>query len=111
MKLWKIRGITVKLKCECCGFEREFEDREEAFEEGWDAPPHFSQFVTCELCPSAPLVLGHKEEHDKAHARWEREGRPATFTESMEKGDVVKPPGYDELVKKLEQITGKKMQP
>lgn len=32
----------MKLKCQCCGIEQEFKDGEEAFKEGWDAPPHFT---------------------------------------------------------------------
>lgn len=43
----------MKLKCECCGFEQEFKDGEEAFQAGWDAPPHFSQYVSCNLCPGS----------------------------------------------------------
>lgn len=47
----------LKLKCEACGVEREFKDGEEAFEAGWDAPPHFTQIVTCELCPTAHVLI------------------------------------------------------
>lgn len=68
----------MKLKCQCCGFEVEFEDGEAAFQAGWDAPPHFIDIVACNLCPAVCIVL-HKG-HTKAHALWEREGRPATFS-------------------------------
>jgi hypothetical protein len=73
----------MKLKCECCGIEQEFPDDngETAFNEGWDAPPHFTQVMTCGLCPSAPFVIhGDWHEHDSIHEKWEREGRPAEFS-------------------------------
>lgn len=68
----------MKLKCECCGFEQEYVDGEAAFQDGWDAPPHFTGFaVTCPLCPSSHLVLGIS--HEEVHERWKRTGRPAEF--------------------------------
>lgn len=70
--------MPLKLKCECCGFEREFENGEEAFEAGWDAPPHFTQVVTCDLCPASGLVCGVG--HHKAHQYWKQHGRPKEFT-------------------------------
>ena len=47
----------VKLKCEGCGVEAEFNSVEEAFREGWDSPPIFPGVVTCPKCPSAPILL------------------------------------------------------
>lgn len=66
-----------KLKCQCCGFEQEFKDGEAAFQSGWDAPLYFTDFVCCNLCPAVCIVLGTP--HEKAHALWGREGRPAEF--------------------------------
>ncbi len=51
---------------------------EEAFRKGWDAPPHFTGYVCCDLCPAVCIVLGLA--HDKAHARWAIQGRPPVFT-------------------------------
>ena len=62
------------LTCACCGFTREFADAEEAFREGWDAPPRFTGPVTCDLCPSTYLLFG--VDHSDAHDKWKREGRP-----------------------------------
>lgn len=69
----------MKLKCECCGFEKEFQDGEEAFQAGWDAPPHFTGYVSCDLCPGAWIVLGQTEKHAEAHKKWAQGGRPADF--------------------------------
>jgi hypothetical protein len=66
------------LKCQCCGFEQEFADGDAAFKAGWDAPPHFTGYVCCQICPAVCIVLG--ESHEMAHALWEREGRPAEFS-------------------------------
>jgi hypothetical protein len=68
----------MNLKCQCCGFERQFADGEAAFEAGWDAPPHFTGYVACNLCPAVCIVLGLP--HRVAHAMWAREGRPAEFS-------------------------------
>lgn len=68
----------MKLKCQCCEFEQEFADGEAAFQAGWDAPPHFSQYICCDLCPAVCIVLGAP--HAKAHARWAKNGRPKQFT-------------------------------
>jgi hypothetical protein len=67
----------MKIRCQCCGIEREFADSEEAFRAGWDAPPYFSQVVTCDLCPASGLVVGIS--HNKAHVYWEKNGRPIKF--------------------------------
>jgi hypothetical protein len=67
------------LTCECCGFSREFATGEEAFRAGWDAPPHFTQFVTCNLCPASFLALGIAEKHRAVHEKWARDGRPDEF--------------------------------
>lgn len=69
----------MKLKCQCCGFEQEFKDGEEAFRAGWDAPPYFTGYVACNLCPGSWVVFGETAKHAAAHARWEQEGRPAEF--------------------------------
>jgi hypothetical protein len=69
----------MTLKCQCCGFEKEFADGEEAFQAGWDAPPHFSGYVACDLCPGSFVVLGMTDQHSAAHEKWKREGRPAEF--------------------------------
>lgn len=71
----------MNLKCDCCGFEREFTDSEEAFQEGWDAPPHFTGYVSCDLCPAAYIALGEIHKHDTIHKRWDEEGRPEEFTQ------------------------------
>lgn len=68
----------MKLKCQCCGIEQEFADSEAAFQAGWDAPPHFSTHIVCNLCPAICIVLGAS--HAKAHALWEKEGRPEEFS-------------------------------
>lgn len=65
------------LKCQCCGIEQEFADGEVAFRAGWDAPPHFTQCIVCNLCPATCIVMGLR--HTKAHALWKREGRPEEF--------------------------------
>jgi len=67
----------MKFKCQCCGFEQEFANGEEAFENGWDAPPHFTGYVCCDLCPAVCIVLGLS--HTKAHAFWAKHGRPPDF--------------------------------
>ncbi len=66
------------LKCQCCGYEQEFKDGEEAFQAGWDAPPHFTGFICCHLCPAVCVVMN--KGHTMAHALWEREGRPKQWT-------------------------------
>jgi hypothetical protein len=67
----------VKLKCQCCSFEREFADLEEAFQVGWDAPPHFTGYICCNLCP-AVCIVGNLS-HAKAHAYFQEHGRPTEF--------------------------------
>jgi len=47
----------VKLKCEGCGVEAEFDSAEEAFRAGWDCLPMFTGVVTCPKCPSAPILM------------------------------------------------------
>lgn len=91
------------LTCECCGHTEELTGKE-AFDQGWDAPPHFTQVVCCPLCLSAPLVLGEgNAKHARAHERWEREGRPASFEESKEMGDLdeYNLPGREEMVRTI----------
>lgn len=66
------------LTCQCCGYEQKFKDGEEAFQEGWDAPPHFTGFICCHLCPAVCVVLG--KGHTMAHALWQAEGRPKQWS-------------------------------
>jgi len=63
------------LKCQCCEFEQEFVDAEDAFQAGWDAPPHFT-LVCCDCCPASYLMLGI--DHGENHEQWKRDGRPAS---------------------------------
>ena len=69
----------MKLKCQCCEYEEEFGDEEEAFEAGWDCLPYFSTHVCCPLCPAVCIVMGHS--HNKAHANWDQHGRPLVFNQ------------------------------
>jgi hypothetical protein len=69
---------TFMLRCQCCGIERQFSDEEDAFKAGWDAPPHFTGYICCDLCPAVCIVLG--QPHTKAHALWAKEGRPTQFS-------------------------------
>jgi hypothetical protein len=67
------------LKCECCGFEREFATTDEAFDAGWDEKEHLPNWpVSCDLCPGV-CAMGEVD-HSEAHAIWERNGRPAEFS-------------------------------
>lgn len=65
-------------RCDCCGFEQDLTSGE-AFQAGWDAPPHFTQYVSCPLCPA--LCAMELEGHVMAHTDWERNGRPVAFDE------------------------------
>lgn len=49
-----------QLTCQMCG-RSACATLENAFSEGWDAPPHFTMEVTCPSCLSAPLILGRVE--------------------------------------------------
>lgn len=69
----------MKLTCQCCGFSQYFKDGEEAFIEGWDAPPRFTGYVCCNLCPGSFVVLGCTEKHKTAHEKWAVSGRPSEF--------------------------------
>lgn len=69
----------MEFVCECCRFKQEFEDEEAAFRAGWDAPPHFSSYVSCNLCPGSFVVLGKTHLHKSDHERWAKSGRPAEF--------------------------------
>lgn len=71
----------MKLTCDCCGFEHVFADAEEAFQAGWDTPPHFSGYIACNLCPASYIVLGQTKKHAVIHAQWKRDGRPAEFSQ------------------------------
>lgn len=68
----------IKLKCACCGVEKEFPDQRAAFEVGWDVPEFLPSWpVSCDLCPGV-CAMGWCS-HAKAHAYWEKHGRPAKF--------------------------------
>jgi hypothetical protein len=49
----------MKLKCETCGTEKDFQSEREAFVDGWDFAPS-SPVTTCGNCPSAPLLFKNK---------------------------------------------------
>jgi hypothetical protein len=71
----------MRLKCMCCGFEQDFLDAEEAFQKGWDAPPHFTGYVACNLCPASILIIiDGPERHAQVHKRWAEGGRPDDFS-------------------------------
>lgn len=67
----------MKLKCQCCDFEQEFTNAEDAYNKGWDCPPYFTGFVCCHLCPAVCVVM--RLSHAKAHAHWAEKGRPEKF--------------------------------
>ena len=81
----------MKLRCECCDFEQDFVDGQAAFDAGWDAPPWFTGYVCCDLCPGSFVVIARKEvndlgithQHEKAHKIWAIEGRPRQFDPNM----------------------------
>ncbi len=77
----------MKVTCYCCGYSKEFADGEEAFQAGWDAPPHFT-LPTCDLCPAAFYFTGIPEAHIKGHQRWQKDGRPASFEDALGNGDI-----------------------
>jgi hypothetical protein len=66
-------------KCDCCGFEQDFPDGEAAFHAGWDAPPYFTGYISCNICPAVCSPVFKLATHDKAHAYWAEHGRPAEF--------------------------------
>lgn len=68
----------VKLTCDCCRFTQEFEDTEIAFEEGWDAPPHFKSYISCPFCPVSFL---YGIDHFPIHKQWNETGRPKEFSQ------------------------------
>lgn len=41
----------ITLKCQGCGKEETFESPAAAFEAGWDCPPYFTGYITCDSCP------------------------------------------------------------
>lgn len=69
----------MTLKCDCCGFVGEFADGEDAYRAGWDCPPHFTGYVSCNLCPGSYIVLGETYLHEPDHERWAIGGRPAEW--------------------------------
>lgn len=42
---------SISLKCQGCGKEETFESPAAAFEAGWDCPPYFTGYITCDSCP------------------------------------------------------------
>lgn len=77
----------MEYTCQCCGISKEFADGEEAFDAGWDCPPHFTGYISCDLCPAAGIVLHIP--HAKAHAYWAEHGRPAEFNKFCALDDEV----------------------
>lgn len=74
-------GVTffaMEFTCDCCGITQTFPSAKEAFDEGWDVPPYFTGYVACSLCPGSFIAMGQTDRHNSIHARWEREGRPAS---------------------------------
>lgn len=55
----------LTLKCENCGKEKEFNDPEEAFREGWDCPPFFTQVISCPNCPTSMIILDKMQKWKK----------------------------------------------
>jgi hypothetical protein len=53
-----VSAQLYRLRCQRCPAQATL-TLEEAYRLGWDAPPMFTQAVTCPNCPSAPLVLRH----------------------------------------------------
>lgn len=96
----------MNLVCECCGFSQDFADGEEAFTEGWDAPPHFTGVITCGLCPSSYLVLNEKKRHIPIHEKWEREGRPEEFSQEtcLIEEDHVSQEVLDNLLEQIKNL-------
>ncbi len=93
-------------KCQCCGFEQDFLDGEAAFEAGWDAPPHFTGYICCNLCPAVCVVLnaGHK----RAHAYWAEHGRPVEFDLHCVTDDQFdNPPDFTKIQTVLEPLLKK----
>lgn len=69
----------INLKCDCCKFEKQFKSANKAFETGWDCPPFFTGYVSCNLCPGSYIVMGITDVHTVIHEKWEKEGRPVEF--------------------------------
>lgn len=46
---------TITLKCQGCSKEETFESPAHAFEAGWDCPPYFTGYVTCDTCPISKI--------------------------------------------------------
>jgi hypothetical protein len=90
----------MTLKCQCCGFEQDFTDSTEAFNSGWDAPPHFTGYVSCNLCPASYVVLRQTGRHAGAHLKWQTDGRPAEF----ELPDDVDPDEFAKFKQEVQQL-------
>jgi hypothetical protein len=87
LKIRQFGGKMVRLKCNCCGFEQEFEDNEAAYRAGWDAPPHFTGYVACHICPAVCVIALSGDPnfknttHIHAHDHWKEHGRPEEFNQ------------------------------
>jgi hypothetical protein len=68
----------IALTCDCCNFEQEFTDPEEAFHAGWDAPPHFTGYISCAICP---ITFLFGVDHTVIHEQWKIDGRPEEFSQ------------------------------
>jgi len=66
--------------CLCCGHTESFASTDGALNAGWDVAPYFTLQPLCNLCPTAPIVIGGlvyaRQRHALAHAAWQRDGRP-----------------------------------
>jgi len=71
----------ITLTCECCNISEDFIDLEKAFDKGWDAPPHFTGYICCNLCPASFITMGQKYKHIPIHEKWNKEGRPSEFSQ------------------------------
>lgn len=93
----------ISLTCQCCGQDRAFNSAEQAYEEGWDAPPHFT-IIACDLCPASLIALEQKHKHTPAHERWAKDGRPKSWNESVASGDIPPLPGDIPIPLDMEEI-------
>lgn len=72
----------ITLTCKCCEHTQTFAGPEEAFTAGWDCPPHFTGPITCDLCPSALVLMPDSSiaiQHRARHEEWKVSGRPGKF--------------------------------
>lgn len=98
----------IRLTCDCCGFSEHFQDGQDAFEQGWDAPPYFTGYVGCNLCPGSYIVLGRTDRHAPLHEKWNREGRPEAFDSERDvvPEDVIPKAQLDALKEAIKEVFG-----